>query len=452
MAFSLLNTIKNVASNPGLAWDNATNRLTQGIQDSQGASTNTKFFGGLKDFFTPQSAMAADSNMTGPTYQPKSDGGYDYFVNGNPASIEDFYNSGGTVPEDEPVLQNSTQGSTGGSTTQDQSSNGSGSGSTTVDNSAADEAARIAEENRLAEEAARAAEEEKARQIAEYARVRGDETAYNQDQIDMLNRLLGRVGTQSTNAMTNIKKSYDTTKTDYGNEKTRTMNMYDEQGVENSQDKQRGIEDVDQFANRSYSNLMRLLGGAGAGNSSVARTVVPTLVSKAGSTRRAGVFDTYGRNQRDIDSAVTDAENQFSNNERDLNTWKSDRERETENERLNQENDLLGQRKNYEITKGQLSNDDYIKNLIESGQTRSGYLEAKQAGASTQDEINRRMGDLDSLFGKYPTTYTPKSVSVKRPELGEYTVDQGQIDSQGSMPAENSYYLPMLKRRKELTY
>jgi len=60
---------------------------------------------GLRAFIprTARYAEAQTNNFTG--YRKKADGGYDYFVNGHPASLEDFIMSGGTPPPDEPALQ-----------------------------------------------------------------------------------------------------------------------------------------------------------------------------------------------------------------------------------------------------------------------------------------------------------------------------------------------------------
>jgi hypothetical protein len=59
----------------------------------------------------------------GLSYQKKADGGYDYFVNGQPASLEDFTLAGGVPPTDEPAIRiqaneigNETGGGTGGGT------------------------------------------------------------------------------------------------------------------------------------------------------------------------------------------------------------------------------------------------------------------------------------------------------------------------------------------------
>lgn len=274
-----------------------------------------------------------------------------------------------------------------------------------------------------------------------------DESAYYQDQLDMLNRLLGRVDTQQNTGRTNIANRYETEKTNLGNLKTRTMNEYGEQDIENTKDREQGLGQVGSFLNTSYNSLMRLLGGAGAGVSSVAREVVPRMVSKSGSVRRAGVFDTFGRNAKTIDSARTDATDQYTNSENELNRWKEDEENKlntnSENERIN----LLGQRRGYEINQGRLNDPGFLQSLYDSGQSHTGYSAARATGSATQEEINRRMANLDALFGT-PSTYTPKTITTQSPELSKYTVDPGTINADQNISGENRYYLPLLRKRQ----
>lgn len=127
-----------------------------------------------------------------------------------------------------------------------------------------------------------------------------DEQAAYDDQINNINKLLGYTATQKEQGLASLQSGFDDETRKLGDAKTKTMAGYDEQNVENSQNKQRGVEDVDQYANSSYNNLQRILQGSHAGNSSVGRELVPYLVSKSAGTRRQGVFDTAGKNEQAI--------------------------------------------------------------------------------------------------------------------------------------------------------
>lgn len=143
--------------------------------------------------------------------------------------------------------------------------------------------------NAAAQAAAEKAAADKANEIAAY-----------DDQITNINKLLGYTNTQKEQGLASLQSGFDDETRKLGDAKTKTMTGYDDQNVENSQNKQRGVEDVDQYANSSYNNLQRLLQGSHAGNSSVGRELVPYLVSKSAGTRRQGVFDTAGKNEQAI--------------------------------------------------------------------------------------------------------------------------------------------------------
>lgn len=256
--------------------------------------------------------------------------------------------------------------------------------------------------------------------------------AYYQDQIDALNRLLGSSDKQLNAGLSELGNNYKSQASKLSSSRSKAMDMYNNKDIENSQDKQSGVEGVNSFVNNSYNSLMRLLSGAGAGNSSAARTVVPTLVSKSGSSRRAGVFDTAGRNARDIEMARADAIDQFNQAEEDLANWKADKEKSLRQGVANKAVELLGTKQNLELNKAKASGGKYT------------------SGGATQDEINRRMDELDSLFGQFNPTYNAKQMNIKTPELSKFTIDPGQINTDKTLPAESSYYLPMLKKKEQL--
>jgi len=265
-----------------------------------------------------------------------------------------------------------------------------------------------------------------------------DAQAYYQDQIDRLNSLLDSSPGQLDRAIGTLNQNYGAQNTDLANQRVRAMQGYDTQTTQNAKDKQGGVEQVDQFANNSYNSLMRLLSGAGAGNSSVARSVVPTLVSKAGSTRRQGVFDTAGENQMNIDTARTDATDQYTNEQKSLDEWKKAQEGDLRTKAGNQNLSILQQIQDAQYNRAQAGG--------------GGYVEAKAAGADTQSRINDTMSQLDSLFGNYQPTYTPKAINLTTPDLSKYQLDPATISGNQNMPQDTRYYGGMLKRKKELTY
>ena len=224
--------------------------------------------------------------------------------------------------------------------------------------------------------------------------------------------------------MSAIESGYGSQKQRLTDQQTKAMAGYQDQFLKNDQNKQKGVEQVDDFANTSYNSLQSLLRGANAGVSSVGRQLVPHVVAKGAGTRRKDVFDTAGENTKQITSAKGDAEDQFRYGFEDLG---------------NQRN-------------------DQIKNLRQGINQQAMDLEAQkmmlqaQAGNATDAtarSLDARAGTLQSLFGQYAPSYTAKAMNLKTPELGQYQLDPGAIRQDQSLPAETRAYLPGIKEREE---
>jgi len=271
---------------------------------------------------------------------------------------------------------------------------------------------------------------------ARSSRQTADERAYYDDTIAQLDRLLGGIGYQTQAGLENLQRSLANERTKLANQKTQTLQGYDDQKLQNAQDKQRGIEQVDSYANQNYNSLQRLLQGANAGSSSVARELVPYLVSKSAGTRRTNVFDTAGRNEQNIVSARKNAEDQFGTAFGELEDQGRAQEQSFRQSILNQENELLGRKQEAQM-----------KRAMADG---SGYQAARAAAAGTQSEIANRQNQLNSLFAQFKPTFQQKALDFKKPELGQYTVDRAAVQAQGSgLPTESSFYLSQLKKKQQ---
>lgn len=95
MAYNIWNTLKqSPATYIPKAASNIYGRLKSTPQYTAGAG-GIPTWDNLKRALTPQTAYAADGTET--AYRPKGDGGWDFFVNSQPASYQDYMNSGGTT-------------------------------------------------------------------------------------------------------------------------------------------------------------------------------------------------------------------------------------------------------------------------------------------------------------------------------------------------------------------
>lgn len=268
------------------------------------------------------------------------------------------------------------------------------------------------------------------------ARAAADERAQYDDQIAALDRILGGIGTQTQAGIENLYRSRDNERTKLSNQKTQTLKGYEEQQLQNAQDKQRGVSQVDQYANQNNTSLQRMLSANNAGSSSVARELIPYLVSKSAGTRRANVFDTAGRNEQSIVGARKNAEDQYETAFGELDDQARQQEQSFRQNILNQENDLLARKQEAQM-----------KREMANG---AGYAQARSASQGTQDQINARQDQLTNLFSQFKPTFTQKALSFDKPELGQYTVDRAAVETQNQgMPAESSYYLSQLRRKQQ---
>jgi len=186
------------------------------------------------------------------------------------------------------------------------------------------------------------------------------------------------------------------------------------------------------------ASLQRLLQGGNAGSSSVARELIPYLVSKSAGTRRSNVFDTAGRNEQGIVSARKNADDQYETAFGELDDQGRSQEQGFRQGILNQENTLLAQKQEAQM-----------KRAMANG---SGYEAARAASRGTQDQINSRQDQLNALFSQFKPTFQQKALNFQKPELGQYTVDKAQIQSQGQgLPSESSYYQQMIKKKQPET-
>lgn len=265
---------------------------------------------------------------------------------------------------------------------------------------------------------------------------RDTQAAYD-DQISALQQLLGYTDTQRDAGLSTMRDRAAAEKRNLDAQRARAMSDYDAKSVQSAQDKQSGINTVDSYANDSYQSLQRLLRSGNAGNSSAARELVPQLVSKSAGTRRQGVFETAGKNDQAITSARDDAEVQYGANAEEL-----------ENNRKSQEQSFLetiyGKQNELQGSLGDLQ----VKRAMANGQ---GYAAARAAGDAARNSVSERQNQLASLFGQYKPTFAAKQINAKQPELGKFTVDRAQINSQQSgLPAESSYYLNQLNKKKQI--
>jgi hypothetical protein len=245
-----------------------------------------------------------------------------------------------------------------------------------------------------------------------------NERAAYGDQITNLDKLLGFANTQRQQGIDTINNQYNQT---YGQQ----QQAFDRQRLQNTQNQEKGYNEVGTFANTSNNNLNRLLQGANAGRSSVGQVLAPYMVGRAADTRRQAVTNTAGENAANIDTTATDAfQTLLNQKKRGLQDF--------ETNIGNTQNDLESQKRQAQIARDMANGSSY-----------------EQAAAGTSALVNSmdsRRNQLSALFDKYKPDYSV----TKAPELSTYQVDPAQIKGGQNTPGASDFYLNQLKKRKEL--
>lgn len=263
-----------------------------------------------------------------------------------------------------------------------------------------------------------------------------NEIAYYEDQISNLNRLLQSSNVQRDQGLTQIGDSYNKNVGRTNEAQTRTLSGYETKRNDNATARQQGLGQIDTNTRTSYDSLQRLLGLQGAGVSSAAQVLVPHAVSRYGTQQRTGALQTFGRNERDINTAVDDAKLQYKNALDDLLAQK--------------------QSKTEDFLRGILNQQSQLNQQLASAQTNLGiarggnYQSTRAARQPYSDAVSSIQGQLDNLFNQYRSPeYNVQPVNPKAVELGKYTVDPLAIRAGQQNPGMDASVLPYLAMLKK---
>lgn len=183
---------------------------------------------------------------------------------------------------------------------------------------------------------------------------------------------------------------------------------------------------INNAANKGYNSLSAILGRASGTGSSAFQKLLPNIIGKDISSKRADANNVYGTNMSNIDSSfaqvLADLADQKRKNEEDLLTGIGDKRTDL--------NSKLA------TTEGQL-------NYSGGGDLAS--IRAAQApyeAAARQSQL-----DVNGLFDKYFKPFTPKQAA---PALSNYNMDRSVINAgnQGTAGGDNAYAQLL---RKKLT-
>jgi hypothetical protein len=147
----------------------------------------------------------------------------------------------------------------------------------------------------------------------------------NNAQIGQIDSEIGRLGTQESIARGNLDRSYNANRDSPQNGLNSAEGQYNTTLARTQQDNVDAKGQIDQGVRSGLSGLQRLLGAAGAGNSSAAHVLAPYAAGLAGNTQRQAVNKAYGRNTEDLNTGIADTRQQYKEKFGQLDTDKANK-------------------------------------------------------------------------------------------------------------------------------
>jgi hypothetical protein len=235
-----------------------------------------------------------------------------------------------------------------------------------------------------------------------------------------INDQINRLGNQQTIGTDNINRSYQAGYDSLYNGQQQAQGQYDTTKSRSQQDNVDTKAQIDTGVRNGLTGLQRLLGAAGAGNSSAARVLAPYAAGFEGNQQRQQVNKTYDRNMSDLDTGWNATQNQYKEKFGSL-----------ESDKQNKLNSLL-------------------QNLAA---TRANLLAQKQqvSGGNYTADINALNNQVDSL-GQV-SVFDPGKVDYTPAAQGKYTYDQAQAPTsdpnQAGAASNLGVYNYLLKDKKQ---
>lgn len=210
---------------------------------------------------------------------------------------------------------------------------------------------------------------------------------------------LGQLGAQGDVGNRNILNSYNSAFQTLLGGKNAALAADANNRTSTTQDNINAKAGIDDSVSNQTTGLQRLLGSAGAGNSSAARDLIPFLAAKQGSQQRAGVQNTFATNMNAIDNADAAVNNQFDNGVGSLNNDRQTKQNALQSGLNTTKANLLQQRANL---------------LAASGQNYG----------SVQSQIGSLLSGVTQL-GLNPT-FTPQTIAPAPLDLAKYATPASQ--------------------------
>jgi hypothetical protein len=277
---------------------------------------------------------------------------------------------------------------------------------------------------------------------AQAAQDAADTAGYYQDQIDNLNGQNGRLDSFFNVANSNIDNSYNQSHNRMDAQYAKAQGNYNDQTQANTTQYSKNRSAIQsQTANRANA-LQRLLGIAGAGNSSASYEQAPYAASLQGTQQLGEAQTGFATNGRNLDKSWQDTTDSYNNGLVDLNNDAFAKRQSAQQQRDQQRASLLSQ----------------IQQLGQQRDMAKGasYTTARANQAGYQTQINNLLNGISSLGSQFsqPVALQTANVGYNAPSLLQYSLKNGTnaANIQGSNPGTsdvNPTFNPLLNQQRD---
>jgi hypothetical protein len=268
---------------------------------------------------------------------------------------------------------------------------------------------------------------------AKAAQEKADTVSFLDDQLNQLQRLLGRTDTGLSQGLQQNEDQYNEQSSRANADKERQYAQYEDQRVDQNRGKLGAFDQLNKNANNGFRSLSQIIGRASGRGSSAFQEMLPDVIGKDVSSRRAQTNDTFGRNLAGIDKAQGQYDISFADVLDDL--FKQKRSNES-----GLRTGIEGQRQDI--------NSKMAQNAADRARVQGGdYAAVKAAQNPYQQAIDSSRDSVEGFFNQFRTAYTPKTAVAAAPELSGYTTDRAAVNAGAQGGDPTNPFSSLLRKR-----
>ncbi len=253
------------------------------------------------------------------------------------------------------------------------------------------------------------------------------------DQGDQLRALLARTQTGLDQGLQGNEDQYNEQTGRANQDKERAYAGYADQRVGQNQGKLDAYQTINRNANNGFRSLSQIIGRAAGRGSSAFQDLLPDVIGKDTSTKRAATNDTFGRNLQGIDKAQGQYDISFEDMLGDLLKQKKTNE-------SNLRTGIEGQRQGINAQLG--------KNAADISQANGGDYAAIQAAQNPyQNAINSSKDAVEGFFNTFRSPFTAKTAVAATPDLAGYTTDRSNVNATAQNGDPTNPYSSLLRKK-----